>query len=191
MKKWLIILGILLSTAIVNAEIKEAYLAGGCFWCVESDLEKLSGVKSVISGYSGGTIKSPTYEEVSAGGTGHRESVLVKYEDSEISYANIINYFLKHIDPTDGDGEFIDRGFQYSPAIFYLNENQKKDALKELSLIKEAGNFKEMKVALIPFKNFYSAEEYHQNYYKKNPIRYKYYRYRSGRDQFLEKIWAK
>ena len=180
-----------LNCFLAFGEIKEAYLAGGCFWCVESDLEKVKGVKEVISGYSGGHVENPRYKEVSSGSTGHRESVKVIYDNKEINYSTLIYYFLKKIDPTDDKGQFVDRGYQYSPAIFYTNEREEKLAKKVLEKVKEEGKFKEMKVSLEKFKNFYPAEEYHQDYYKKNSLKYKFYRYRSGRDKFLEKTWGK
>ncbi|MCJ8342878.1 MAG: peptide-methionine (S)-S-oxide reductase MsrA [Cetobacterium sp.] len=189
MKKFNIFLLVLLFSTMAYGKIQEAVLAGGCFWCVESDLEKLPGVKDVISGYSGGTVKNPAYKEVSSGTTGHRESVLVKYDDEEINYATLLYYFLRGIDPTDGKGQFNDRGFQYSPAIFYMNENEKNIGEKVLEKIKKDGKFSKIEVALVPFKNFYPAEDYHQDYYKKETFKYKYFRFRSGRDRFIKDHW--
>ena len=188
--KKIAILMVVLST-ITMAEIKVAYLAGGCFWCTESDMEKVPGVINVISGYSGGHVENPTYDQVSSGDTGHIESIEVKYESDKISYSQLLHSFLKGINPTDGDGQFVDRGYQYSPAIFYQNTNEKNLAEKALNQIQKEGHFTKINVKLLPFDKFYVAEEYHQDYYKKNPIRYKYYRYRSGKDQFLEKVWGK
>lgn len=188
--KFLLISMITLST-ISMAEIKVAYLAGGCFWCTESDMEKVPGVINVISGYSGGHVENPTYDQVSSGVTGHIESIEVKYDSDKINYSQLLHSFLKGIDPTDGDGQFVDRGYQYSPAIFYQNINEENLAKEALKQIYEEGHFTDIKVKLLPFTKFYAAEEYHQDYYKKNPIRYKYYRYRSGRNQFLEKVWGK
>ena len=173
------------------AEMKTAYLAGGCFWCTESDMEKVPGVTSVISGYSGGHVANPTYKEVSSGTTGHVESIKVNYDSDKISYSRLLNSFLKKIDPTDGEGQFVDRGYQYSPVIFYQNKDEEVEAKKALNKIKEEGKFREINVKLIPFEKFYVAEEYHQDYYKKHNLKYNYYRYRSGRDQFLEKVWGK
>nr|WP_307774913.1 peptide-methionine (S)-S-oxide reductase MsrA [uncultured Cetobacterium sp.] len=189
MKKLIILFCFFITSSFSFSAIQEAYLAGGCFWCVESDLEKVEGVKEVTSGFSGGNIANPRYEDVSRGGTGHRESVFVKYDDNEINYSSLLYYFLKKIDPTDKKGQFVDRGYQYSPAIFYRTERERQLALVVLEKVKKEGNFKEIGVELIKFKNFYPAEEYHQDYYKKNPLRYKFYRYRSGRDQFLEDTW--
>lgn len=187
--KKILIAGTMLLSITTFAEIKTAYVAGGCFWCTESDMEKIPGVIEVISGYSGGDIMNPTYEQVESGTTGHRESIEIKYDNEKISYLQLIIKFLKTIDPTDMDGQFVDRGIQYSPAIFYQNTSEKDKAIEALKIIQKEGGFSEMKVKVIPFKNFYPAEEYHQDYYKKNPIRYNYYRHRSGRDQFLEKTW--
>jgi peptide methionine sulfoxide reductase msrA/msrB len=168
-----------------------AVFAGGCFWCTESDFEKVPGVIDAISGYTGGHVKNPTYEEVSAGGTGHMESVKVIYDPSKVTYVQLLEYFWQHVDPTDPGGEFVDRGNQYRSAIFYANETQKRLAEETKARLAASGVFKKPIVTLIlPLGPFYPAEEYHQNYYKKNPIRYHYYRYNSGRDQFLKKVWA-
>ncbi len=169
---------------------KEAYFAGGCFWCMEPPFEKLAGVLSVTSGYSGGHIENPSYKEVSSGKTGHREAVKITYEDSVVTYPQLLETFWKQIDPTDPDGQFVDRGFQYSSAIFYIDEKQKSQALKSLEDLENSKKFeKKIVTDIVKFKNFYPAEEYHQDYYKKNKLRYKYYRYHSGRDQFLNSIW--
>ena len=168
-----------------------ATLAGGCFWCVEADLEGLKGVNKVISGFSGGEKKNPTYKEVARGLTKHIEAVQVYYDPKVTSYSQILYVFWRKIDPTDSGGQFVDRGHQYSTAIFYHNEHQRKEALKSKKDIERQSIFKGEKIVtpILPFKSFYPAEEYHQDYYKKNPIRYKYYRYGSGRDQFLKKTW--
>lgn len=172
------------------ASVERAYVAGGCFWCTEHDIENIPGVVKTTSGYLGGNVPNPTYEEVESGTTGHREGVMIEYDTSLLSYSQLIYDFLKTINPTDGDGQFVDRGLQYSPAIFYLTDSEKNIILKELEKIKKEGKFDIINVAVLPFKNFYPAEEYHQEYSKKNPLRYKFYRYRSGRDQFLEKVWG-
>ena len=167
-----------------------ATLAGGCFWCVESDFEKVDGVIKVISGYTGGHRADPTYREVSSGTTGHLESVQVIFDPDKITYKEILDVFWRHIDPTDAGGQFVDRGNQYRSAIFYHNEQQKKIAEESKRELEKSGIFKKPIVTeIIKFEKFYPAEEYHQDYYKKNPIRYKYYRWHSGRDQFLEKVW--
>jgi len=171
--------------------LETATLAGGCFWCVESDLEKFSGVKKVISGYAGGDKKNPKYKEVSSGSTGHVEAVQVHFDPNEISYSQVLDIFWRKINPLDSGGQFVDRGFQYTTAVFYHNEAQKQLAEKSKQELQEKGPFKE-KIAtpIRAFKNFYPAEEYHQDYYKKSAVKYKYYRWRSGRDQFLEKTWG-
>lgn len=168
-----------------------AVFAGGCFWCTESDFEKVPGVIDAISGYTGGHVKNPTYEEVSAGGTGHMESVKVIYDPSKVTYKQLLEYFWEHVDPTDPGGQFVDRGNQYRSAIFYANEKQKRLAEETKAELAASGIFKKPIVTLIlPLGPFYPAEKYHQDYYKKNPIRYHWYRYNSGRDQFIKKVWA-
>ncbi|EKO3441300.1 peptide-methionine (R)-S-oxide reductase MsrB [Vibrio fluvialis] len=169
-----------------------ATLAGGCFWCTESDLEKLDGVITVVSGYSGGNVDNPTYKQVSSGSTGHIESVQVTYDADKISYEQVLDHFFRHIDPTDDQGSFVDRGNQYRPAIFYHNAQQKQIAERFMKEIDESGIFrKPLKTELIAFKKFWPAEEYHQDFYKKSSLRYKYYRYASGRDQYLDEIFGK
>ena len=168
-----------------------AVFAGGCFWCTESDFEKVDGVIEVISGYTGGRVKKPTYKEVSAGGTGHLEAVKVIYDPAKISYEQLLDYFWRHVDPTDPGGQFVDRGAQYRSAVFYANETEKRLAQKSKQRLSASGHFnKPIVTDILPLKEFYPAEDYHQDYYKKNPIRYNWYRYGSGRDQFLEKNWA-
>jgi peptide methionine sulfoxide reductase msrA/msrB len=167
---------------------RQATFAGGCFWCIEADFEKVPGVIKVISGYTGGHKKNPTYEEVSAGTTGHVEAIQVYYDPSQISYKALLDFFWRHIDPTDPGGQFVDRGQQYRSVIFYHDEEQRQLAEKSKEELNHSGKFSRPIVTEIkPFTIFYPAEEYHQDYSKKNPIRYKYYRYNSGRDQFLKK----
>jgi len=171
--------------------LETAVLAGGCFWCIEADYEKLNGVVEVISGYTGGHVENPTYEQVSAGRTGHIESVKVTYDANKISYAEILNFFWHHIDPTRDDGQFCDRGTQYRPAIFYETANQKEQAIASREQIEQAKPFPEpLKVELLPASTFYPAEEYHQDYYVKNPLRYHFYRYNCGRDARVEQLWG-
>jgi len=168
-----------------------AVFAGGCFWCTESDFEKVEGVIEVISGYTGGRVKKPTYKQVSAGGTGHIESVKVIYDPSKVSYEQLLDYFWQHVDPTDPGGQFVDRGSQYRSAIFYANDTEKRLAEKSKQRLAASEMFdKPIVTDILSLGEFYPAEDYHQNYYKKNPIRYHYYRYGSGRDQFLKKNWA-
>jgi peptide methionine sulfoxide reductase msrA/msrB len=174
-----------------GAKLDTAIFAGGCFWCMEPPLEKLEGVKEVISGYTGGFKENPTYEEVSAGKTGHVESVQVIYDPANISYKKLLDVFWRQIDPTDPGGQFVDRGTQYRSVIFYLTPEQKALAEKSREELQRSGRFnKQIVTEVLPAGKFYKAEEYHQDYYKKNPIRYKFYRYNSGRDQFLKKVWG-
>jgi len=172
--------------------LAKATFAGGCFWCTESDFEKIDGVVEVISGYTGGDEENPTYEQVSSGMTGHYEAVQVLYDPAKVTYDELLEVFWRHIDPTDAGGQFVDRGSQYRSAIFYNGEEQKALAEKSKENLVKSGTFKRPVVTeIIPLRNFYPAEEYHQDYYKKNPIRYKFYRSGSGRDQFIESIWGK
>jgi peptide methionine sulfoxide reductase msrA/msrB len=172
--------------------LKTATFAGGCFWCTEADFEKVPGVVKVISGYAGGQKKNPTYEEVSSGTTGYVEAVQVYYDPSKVSYQQLLDYFWRHIDPTDAGGQFVDRGPQYRSVIFYQDEEQMRLAQKSKEALDHSGRFKKPVVTeIVKFTNFYPAEEYHQDYYKKNPLRYRYYRYASGRDQFLAGVWGK
>ena len=171
---------------------KSAILAGGCFWCIESDFEKLNGIIDVVSGYTGGHIKNPRYAQVSAGGSGHIEAVEVTYDPSIISYTEILDFFWRHIDPTRDDGQFCDRGPQYRPAIFYKNQKEKLSILESAKSIEKTKSFSDpLKVEYIKAQTFYLAEEYHQDYYKKKPLRYKYYRYSCGRDARVEELWGK
>lgn len=174
------------------ANIRLATFAGGCFWCVEADFEKVPGVGKVISGYTGGQKENPTYEEVSSGRTGHMEAVQVYYDPSRITYGELLEFFWRHIDPTDGSGQFADRGPQYRSVIFYHDEEQRRLAEKSKEALSRSGKFtKPIVTEIVKFTRFYEAEDYHQDYYKKNPLRYKYYRYRSGRDEFLQTVRGK
>jgi peptide methionine sulfoxide reductase msrA/msrB len=166
-----------------------ATFAGGCFWCVQADFEKVPGVVKVISGYTGGQKENPTYEEVSAGGTGHVEAVQVYYDPQRVSYEELLNYFWRHVDPTDPGGQFVDRGSQYRTVIFYHDEEQRVLAEESEKRLAESGRFKKPIVTeIIKFEKFYPAEDYHQDFYKTHGARYKFYRWASGRDQFLEKV---
>ena len=167
-----------------------AILAGGCFWCIEADYEKLDGVLDVVSGYTGGHVKNPSYKQVSAGGSGHIEAVKVTYNPEIIDYSKILDYFWRHIDPTRDDGQFCDSGPQYRPAIFYQNPEQERLAIASKLKTEKSKPFKAaLKVELIKASEFYLAEDYHQDYYKKNPLRYKFYRYSCGRDARVEELW--
>jgi len=167
----------------------KATFAGGCFWCMEPPFDKLEGVISTISGYTGGKKKNPTYEEVSAGNTGHGEAVQVTYDPKKITYEKLLDVFWHNIDPLTPNRQFCDAGSQYRTAIFYHDENQKR--LAEESKKSLSKRFKEPIVTeIVPASEFYPAEEYHQDYYIKNPLRYKFYRYNCGRDQRLEALWG-
>jgi len=170
--------------------LEKATLAGGCFWCMEHPFEELDGVVEVLSGYSGGEEESPTYEEVSSGKTGHVESVQIIYDPKKVSYKKILDIFWRQVNPTDDEGQFVDRGKQYTTAIFYHNEEQKKIAEESKKALEESGKFDKPIVTIIEkFTAFYPAEEYHQDYATKNPVRYKTYRFLSGRDKYLEEVW--
>ncbi len=174
-----------------SPKLKRAIFAGGCFWCMEPPFEKLDGVREVISGYTGGHKENPTYKEVSAGGTGHVEAVMVVYEPEKVTYSQLLQVFWRQIDPTDAGGQFVDRGEQYRSAIFYTTKEEKTIAEESKNELNKWGRFdKPIVTEILPASEFYIAEEYHQDYYKKNPIRYKFYRHNSGRDQFLKKIWG-
>jgi len=175
-----------------DKNLKRATFAGGCFWCTESDFEKVDGVVEVISGYTGGHKENPTYEEVSSGVTGHIESVQVIYDPAKVSYEQLLDVFWRHVDPTDAGGQFVDRGSQYRSAIFYQDAEQRRLAEASKAKLAQSGRFdKPVVTEIVKLGPFYPAEDYHQDYYKKNPLRYKYYRYGSGRDQFLERVWDK
>ena len=173
-----------------NKKLEKATFAGGCFWCMEPPFEKLDGVVEVISGYTGGQKANPTYEEVSSGATGHLEAIQITYDPEKVSYGQLLDTFWRNIDPTDAGGSFVDRGLQYGSAIFYNDEEQKRVAEDSKKRLEESTTFdKPIVTKVLKFEKFYNAEDYHQDYYKKNPIRYKFYRAGSGRDPFLEKVW--
>lgn len=196
----LIVAGYLIQNVFVEQEVnamdenqstlEKATFAGGCFWCMEHPFEKMDGVQSVVSGYAGGHLKNPTYEDVSSGSSGHLEVVQISFEPKKISYETLLNVFWQQIDPTDDGGSFVDRGTQYGSAIFYHTEIQKGLAENAREALERSGVFKYPVATLIrPLDTFYSAETYHQDYYKKNPLRYKFYRGGSGRDSFIKKNW--
>jgi peptide methionine sulfoxide reductase msrA/msrB len=175
-----------------SKKLEKATFAGGCFWCMEPPFEKLKGVDAVISGYTGGRTENPTYEEVSSGRTGHAEAVEVQYDPSQVTYAELLDVFWRNIDPTTRDRQFVDTGSQYRAAIFYHNEEQKRWAEESKKKLDASGRFgKPIVTEIVPAGKFYAAEEYHQDYYKKSAVRYKFYRFNSGRDQYLERIWGK
>jgi len=173
-----------------NMAIEKALFAGGCFWCMTPPFEGIYGVIQIKAGYAGGIGKNPTYEDYAE--KNYMEAIEISFDPSKISYAQLLNIFWRQIDPTDNDGQFCDRGPQYRPAIFYFNDSQKYLAEKSKKDLNNTQRFiKPIVTAIIPATTFYAAEDYHQDYYKKNPLRYKYYRYHCGRDQFLDGIWDK
>ncbi|WHI52063.1 peptide-methionine (S)-S-oxide reductase MsrA [Microbulbifer sp. MLAF003] len=173
-----------------SPNIRTAIFAGGCFWCMEPPYDKVNGVLETTSGYSGGHVKNPTYDQVSAGGTGHAEVVQVKYDANKVSYSDLLNIFWHNVDPFDAGGQFCDRGDQYRAEIFYGNEEEKQLAEESKKKV-EAELGKKVVTQIKPAATFYPAEAYHQDYYQRNPLRYKYYRFRCGRDQRLEEVWGK
>ena len=176
----------------LKGEIDIATFAGGCFWCMDPPFEKLEGVEKVFAGYTGGEVENPTYEQVSSGETGHLEAVQIYYNPKKTSYEKLLETYWKSIDPTDKGGQFSDRGSQYKTAIFYHNEEQKVEAERSKHKLNESDKFDRPIVTQIrPFKEFYKAEEYHQDYHEKRPLRYKSYKKLSGRENFLERTWEK
>lgn len=172
-----------------NAKLEKAIFAGGCFWCMEPPFEKLDGVTDVVAGYAGGSGENPTYDNYAK--KGHVEAVEITYDPSKIGYAELLDAFWKNIDPTDPDGQFVDRGTQYRTVIFYRDEEQKVLAEKSKVGLDRSGKYpKPIVTEIVKVSQFYKAEEYHQDYHKKHPIRYKFYRSNSGRHQYLKKIWG-
>ena len=198
MKKIIIIINFLFLILFFSKEIfsnesgilKNAILAGGCFWCMESDFEEIPGIKDVFSGYTGGNTNNPTYQNYAK--EGHIEAVKIIYQPSIITFADLIEKFWVKIDPLDQNGQFCDRGHEYSSAIFFLSKEQKIVAENSKTKLANSGIFKNpIKTPVIKAGKFFPAEDYHQDYYKKNPLKYKYYRFRCGRDKRLEEIWGK
>ncbi len=174
-----------------SIKLSVATFAGGCFWCIESTFENLEGVVEAVSGYSGGHTENPTYTQVGAGTTGHTETVQIHYDPEVISYEALLHYFWRDIDPTDDSGQFVDRGSEYRPAIFYHNQVEKQLAQKSKEDLMASNRFGQpITVEILPFDKFWEAEGYHQDYHEKSPLRYKVYRTGSGRDRFLEKVWG-
>lgn len=175
-----------------TAQTALATFAGGCFWCMEPPYDKLPGVISTTSGYIGGHKKQPTYQEVTAGGTGHAEAVQVVYDPQKVSYETLLEVFWHNVDPTQKDGQFCDHGRQYRTAIFYHDAMQQQLAEASKAALQKSKPFKEDIVTeIVPAGEFYPAEDYHQDYYLKNPLRYKFYRFNCGRDQRLQALWGK
>lgn len=191
MKKFIFILIIIFSSTFARAEnLKKVYFAGGCFWCMEEAFDKVMGVKKTTSGYSGGHIKNPTYQQVVNENTGHLEVVEIVYDSDVISYPAIMDIFFKNIDPFDAAGQFCDKGESYRSAIFYQNETQKKIAEQSIEQVEKKFNKKTF-VLLKSFQEFYEAEEYHQDYYQNNFLKYLFYKKACQREEILSKIWQK
>ena len=186
MKKILIIF-LLFQTPAYSQNLVNTYFAGGCFWCMEESFEKIEGVIEVISGYSGGTTENPTYKEVTYSDTGHFETIKITYDSEIINYKKILDFYWKNIDPFDAYGQFCDKGPHYRAAIFIMNSEEKRLAIKSRATLQDKLKNKVV-TEILSAKQFYPAEDYHQNYYKKNPIRYKYYRYGCNRDKRLNQI---
>ncbi len=191
-KSALVSLGMVLGglQAVAAENPATAVFAGGCFWCTESDFEKVPGVLAAESGYTGGRKANPTYEQVSDGGTGHTEAVRVTYDPARVNYAQLVEYFWHTIDPTVKDRQFCDVGSQYRSAIFWQTDEERATAEKSRDALLASGRFKEVHTEIEKASVFYPAEEYHQDYYKKNPIRYGYYRHGCGRDDRLKELWG-
>ena len=178
-------------SAFASDKTETATFAGGCFWCMEPPFDKLDGVISTTSGYTGGQVKNPSYQQVSSGGTGHTEAVQIVFNPAKVSFEKLLSVYWKNVDPTSADGQFCDRGTQYRPEIFYHGEKQQMAADKSLSALKMNKPFKDpVVVDITKASTFYPAEGYHQDYYLKNAIRYKFYRYSCGRDNRLQELWG-
>lgn len=191
MKNTMLALALAASTAAMPAGVlaaeRTAIFAGGCFWCVESDFEKVPGVKEVVSGYTGGTLENPTYRNHE----GHVEAARIVFDDSVVSYAQLLDIFWRSVDPTDEGGQFCDRGHSYTTAIFALDEEQKRAALASKEALTASGKLSAPVVTpVLDATRFTDAEDYHQDYYKKNPVRYKFYRTSCGRDARIERLWG-
>jgi peptide-methionine (S)-S-oxide reductase len=191
--------GLLAATAVLAAPVPEskasgkqyatATFAGGCFWCMQPPFDHLAGVIGTTVGYTGGTKKNPTYEEVSAGGTGHAESIEVRYDPAKVSYARLLEVYWHNVDPLTANRQFCDSGHQYRTAIFYHDETQRRLAEESKAALEKAHGWK-IVTEIVPVGPFYPAEEYHQSYYRKNPLRYEYYRWNCGRDARLKELWG-
>ncbi len=192
LKDWMVLALLLVVAPLQAAQTETAIFAGGCFWCTESDFDKVPGVVSTTSGYIGGHQQNPTYQQVSAGGSGHAEAVQVVYDPTQVSYAKLLDKFWHSVDPTTPDAQFCDHGSQYRSAIFYLNSEQQQLAEASKVALKKNKPFKQPIVTqIVAASTFYPAEAYHQNYHERNSVRYNYYRWSCGRDQRLEELWGK
>ena len=180
------------SQVAADATVGKAYFAGGCFWCMEEAFEKVEGVLSATSGYMGGKVANPSYEEVSAGRTGHAESVEVVYDQAKVSYQKLLDAFWRNVDPITPNAQFCDHGSQYRSAVFFQTDEEKRASDTSKQVIEQSKRFTEPIVTqIVMASQFYPAEEYHQDFYKKNPIRYKFYKYNCRRAQRLEELWGK
>lgn len=177
-------------TATAATPANTAIFAGGCFWCIEADFEKLPGVLKAESGYTGGKVENPRYPQVSAGGTGHTEAIRVYYDPAKVSYPQLVEYFWRHIDPTVKNAQFCDHGSQYRSGIYYQGEAQRAVAEASKAALEKSARFPQIHTEVMPAAPFYLAEEYHQDYYKKNPIRYQYYRTSCRRDARVKQLWG-
>lgn len=197
MRRWIapllaLVLLVALAAPAAAAPAQEAVFAGGCFWCLEHDLEVLPGVLSAESGYSGGSVANPSYRQVSAGGTGHQESVLVRFDPERLSYTSLLKAYWRNVDPFDGGGQFCDRGDSYRPVIFTQGAAQAEHARSSAAAVaRQLGVARSaLKVQIRPLERFWPAEGYHQNYAERNAIKYNYYRWACGRDQRLRQVWG-
>jgi peptide-methionine (S)-S-oxide reductase len=183
--------GLSSESAAAEKKLSLMIVAGGCFWCVESDFDHVNGVVETISGYTGGHLKNPTYRDVTSGGSGHLEVVAIKYDPAKTDYATLLDVFWRSVDPTDGGGQFCDRGESYSTAIYTTSPEQKKLAEASKAAIEKSGVLKRpIATKIADAGAFYPAEDYHQNYYRTNPLRYKFYRFNCGRDQRIIDLWG-
>ncbi|MBV61310.1 MAG: peptide-methionine (S)-S-oxide reductase [Nevskiales bacterium] len=182
---------VLLAAMVVSpVQAEQAIFASGCFWCTESDFEKVEGVREAVSGYIGGAVENPSYEAVSSGRTGHTEAVRVDYDPAVVSYQTLLDVYWRNVDPTTDQGQFCDKGSQYRPGIYPLNDAQMEAALASRQAIIDAGRVQPVLVEIEPATTFYVAEDYHQNYYKTHTLRYRYYRFACGRDARLKELWG-
>ncbi|MBI5626412.1 MAG: peptide-methionine (S)-S-oxide reductase MsrA [Nitrosomonadales bacterium] len=181
---------VLMASDMPAPQSATAIFAGGCFWCMEADFEKLDGVIAVESGYTGGSVKNPTYHQVSQGSTGHAEAVRIFYDPQRVTYEKLLDHLWRNIDPTVKDRQFCDIGSQYRSAIFYQNDAEQKLALSSKLALEKSARFPRIYTEIVAAGAFYPAEDYHQDYYKKNPIRYKFYRTNCGRDARLKSLWS-
>ena len=178
--------------ASADDELATATFAGGCFWCVESDFDKVPGVVETVSGYTGGTADTPTYKQVTEGGTGHREAVQIRYDPKQVSYERLLHIFWRSVDPTDGSGQFCDRGESYQTAIFVGSEEERRLAEASKEALEQSMVLDSPVVTPIePAGEFHPAENYHQDYYSKNPVRYRFYRFSCGRDSRVQQVWGR